>query len=367
MAAPVAGVCNPWITGADIDNTCCADLAKRSLAASFAVNLLYRLSGRQYPGTCTRTIRPCGVGCTAWARWPAYRDSWFPAYNTGTGWTSTGPALAYGGCGGRCHLPSVTLPGPVDPETVIVVIDGVTLDPTAYRVINYRRLERLDGGTWPCTQNLAADSGIGGDPGTFQVTYSYGRNPDAGGILAAQEYACEVAKHLCGAGDCQLPQRTRSVVRQGITFDLTTPLDFLDQGRTGVPLVDLWLTSVNPAKLARRATVRRLDTGTGPAAPAGLPAVGFYTVAGYADQLDQAEVEALIAANPDLLKVTYKTVAVSGVAVDGWYLHTGILAAFTGRDWPVIWEGTAAQIPVQGSGDTQFQVGDIAITRTSTL
>jgi hypothetical protein len=366
VAAPVAGVCAPWITGADIGAACCADLAKRASAAAFSVNLLYRLSGRQYPGLCQRTIRPCGVGCAAWARWPAYRDSWFPAYyNAGGGWTGGAPALAGCGCTNRCRLPSVTLPGPVTAVTE-VVIDGAVLDPSTYQVVGHRRLERLDGGTWPCSQNLAADAGVGGVPGTFQVTYTFGRNPDAGGILAAQEYGCEVAKHLCGASDCQLPQRTRSVVRQGITFDLTTPLDFLDQGRTGVPLVDLWLTSVNPAKLPRRATVRRFDTEVTSPTSTG-PSIGFYTVAGYADQVTEADILALIAAHPDLVKVTYQTAAVSGVPVDGWYLHNGTLASFTGRTWPVIWEGTAAQIPAQGVGAAQFQTGDIAITRITTL
>lgn len=367
MAVPVAGVCNPWLTGADIPSTCCADLAKRASAATFAVNVLFRLSGRQYPGICERTIRPCGVGCAAWARWPAYRDAWFPAYPNGGGWAGGAPALVGCGCNNRCRLPSVTLPGPVSAITEVVV-DGVALDPSAYQVVGYRRLERLDGGTWPCSQNLAADAGVDGDPGTFQVTYSYGRNPDGGGLVAAQEYACEIAKYLCGAtgSDCRLPQRTRSVVRQGVSFDITSPLDFLDKGRTGLSLVDAWLASVNPARLARRATVRRLDTEATPGGP-GLPAAGFYTVAGWADQITEADILALIAAHPDLVKVTYETPAVSGVPVAGWYLHGGTLASFTGRTWPVIWEGTAAQIPAQGTGDIQFQTGDLAITRATTL
>lgn len=368
MAAPVAGVCTPWITGADLPTTCCADLAKRASAATFAVNVLFRLSGRQYPGLCQRTIRPCGVGCGAWARWPAYRDAWWPAYLTSAGsWTGGAPSLAGCGCNNRCRLPSITLPGPVAAITEVVV-DGTVLDPSAYQVVAYRRLERLDGGTWPCSQALAANSAVGGDTGTFQVTFTYGRNPDGGGILAATEYACEIAKYLCGASasDCRLPQRTRSVIRQGVSFDITSPLDFLDKGRTGISLVDGWLASVNPARLPRRATIRRFDSDVGAAAP-GLPPVGFYTVAGFADQITEADVLALIAAHPDLVKVTYLTAGVSGVPVDGWYLHDETLATFTGRTWPVIWEGTAAQIPAQGAGDAQFQTGDLAITRVTTL
>lgn len=80
------------------------------------------------------------------------------------------------------------------------------------------------------------------------------------------------------------------------------------------------------------------------------------------------EIAAVIHADPArVVKATYRTIAVSGVDADGWYLHDGTLATFDDRGWPVIWEGTAAQIPPQGAGDTQFQTGDIAVTRASTL
>lgn len=90
---------------------------------------------------------------------------------------------------------------------------------------------------------------------------------------------------------------------------------------------------------------------------------GAVTVAGGA--LTMAEVTAAVAWRP--VKVTYLTAAVSGVPVDGWYTHDLVAATFTGRNWPVIWEGTAAQIPAQGTGDADLQTGDIAVTRTSTL
>lgn len=263
MPAPTAGPCAQWVTGADLDVACCADITTRNTAASVASIILYRLSGRQYPGACERTVRPCGVGCAGWGLWPAYRNHWWHAFQTSSGWewpvTPAGVPLA-GLCSGRCHLPSVVLPSPVQSVTQIVV-DGAVLSPAAYRVAGYRSLQRLDGLRWPCTQRLNLDSGVGGDTGTWQVTFQYGRLPDAGGIAAAKEYGCEIAKHLCsaGAGECKLPERTRTVVRQGITFDIETPLDFLDGGKTGLAFVDSWLASCNPAKLARRATVRRFD------------------------------------------------------------------------------------------------------------
>lgn len=261
MAAPTAGPCAPWITGSDIPTAACADPDKRALAASAASVILYRLSGRQYPGICERTIRPCGVGCGSWARWPAYRDHWWPATQTPSGtWSIPGgiPVLMGGQCDGRCRLPSVTLPGPIV-DVIEVVVDGVVLDPGAYQVVGWRRLERLDGETWPCTQSMAANSGPGGDPGTMQVTYRYGRLPDDAGMAAVIDYASEYAKLLCGNVEgCRLPRRTRSVVRQGISFEVTSNLDYLDKGRTGVETVDNWLVTVNPARLVRRSTVTRL-------------------------------------------------------------------------------------------------------------
>jgi hypothetical protein len=80
------------------------------------------------------------------------------------------------------------------------------------------------------------------------------------------------------------------------------------------------------------------------------------------------EIGAVIHADPArLVKATYRTTAVSGVDDDGWYLHDGTPVTFDDRDWPVMWEGTADQIPDQGTGDMDLQTGDIAVTRSSTL
>lgn len=89
------------------------------------------------------------------------------------------------------------------------------------------------------------------------------------------------------------------------------------------------------------------------------------TVTATAASVQYAQMQALAAPRP--IKATYLTAAVTGVATDGWYVHGPTPADFTGRDWPVIWEGTAAQIPTQGTGDTQLQTGDLVVTRTSTL
>lgn len=259
MAAPTVGPCSAWITDDDLDaGTCCADGTTLGRAATIASNILFRLSGRQYPGICERAVRPCGVGCASWARWPAYRDHWWSAERTAMGgwdWPVVPPVT--GGCAGGCHVPSVELPGPI---TAIneVLVDGEVVDPSAYRVRQYRYLERVDGYSWPCSQPMMSETT---EPGTFQVTYLYGRLPGEDGLAAARLYACEIAKALCPTtptGECRLPERTRTVVRQGISFDIEGDLTFLDGGKTGLGFVDAWLASVNPSHLPRRATVSRL-------------------------------------------------------------------------------------------------------------
>ncbi len=220
----------------------------------------------------------CGCGSPGWLQWPQGGWSYWVWDQAAAGWAF--PSLPYridgewwnlgSCCSGECALPSVLLPAPVGSVTE-VVIDGEVLDPSAYAVEQHRRLVRLDGNDWPCTQDRRRQSGAyanddppsindGSRDGTWQVTYSYGRVPDQSGLTAVSRFACEVAKFLCNADDCVLPQRLRTIVREGVSMDFADPLVFLDEGgRVGIYEVDLWLNSVNPGKLARRSTVRRLD------------------------------------------------------------------------------------------------------------
>lgn len=271
MAPPTLGPCADWITADDV-TACCTGLADAPDAAlldqaiTFATNILFRWSGRQFPGECERTLRPCAgdaCGCgntgldsgwswfwwdwnvSAWAAWLPFTYDSFPLC---------------GSCaGGVCDPPSVTLPAPVA-EVTSVVVDGVELDPSAYGVINYRTLVRLDGNAWPTSNDLTLDSGVGGDVGTWQVTYTYGRGPGPDGVTACALFACQVAQYLCNSNDpsCLLNDRVRQIVREGVTFSLEDLERLLDEGRTGIRLTDMWLESVNPNGNQRRARVSRL-------------------------------------------------------------------------------------------------------------
>jgi hypothetical protein len=56
----------------------------------------------------------------------------------------------------------------------------------------------------------------------------------------------------CTPGEtCSLPTRVSNVTRQGVSFTILDPFDFLTNGRTGLYTVDLFLSTYNPNGLRR--------------------------------------------------------------------------------------------------------------------
>jgi hypothetical protein len=86
------------------------------------------------------------------------------------------------------------------------------------------------------------------------VTYRFGTRPPALGRLAAKALADQYLLAYTGSDECMLPQRVTQVTRQGMSWTLLDPQDFLNKGRTGLYQVDLFLITVNPdgAKLRSR-------------------------------------------------------------------------------------------------------------------
>jgi hypothetical protein len=95
--------------------------------------------------------------------------------------------------------------------------------------------------------------------GTWSISYTQGSMPPPGGQMAAAMFACQIALNQCGGDDCVLPQRLKHITREGVQMDFADPLLFLDKGQVGIYEVDLWVKSVNPARLQRRAAVYRAD------------------------------------------------------------------------------------------------------------
>ncbi|MFF3665469.1 hypothetical protein [Microtetraspora malaysiensis] len=225
-----------------------------------AALILHRLSGMQY-GVCEVTVRPCGMDCNPGGGGPAFGPPFTPMINTAGGWINCWS----GGCGCEsacscCHVCKTTLVGPVQ-EIVEVRVDGQVVPPSAYRVDNHRELVRVDGLCWPTCPDLSAPIDLPGG-GAFGVTYTRGLPVDEAAGWAYATYACELIKACTNTSGCRLPKRIQSITREGVTMSFIDPLDYLDQGRTGLPEVDQWLMAVNPYGLRQRARVLSPDYST---------------------------------------------------------------------------------------------------------
>lgn len=236
--------CTPWATEADLCSPC-ADYANAGvLAGDFlqaASDVLFELSGRQFPGVCEGTIRPMGR-CHH-----VERNISLP----------TPRRSGAGGCGCSGFLFSL----PDYPVVAVseVRVDGAVIDPSLYRVDGNRVIVRLadaDGSNpgWPSDQRLDLPTTA---EGTWSISYSWGREPPPMGVTAAAVLACELAL-ACDPEtieDCRLPKKVTSITREGVTMVLS-PSDFLDSsGKTGLYEVDLFLGSYNPERIRRRPSV----------------------------------------------------------------------------------------------------------------
>jgi hypothetical protein len=229
---------------------CCPDWDQvperlQAVAQRRAQDLIWMLSGRRF-GLCTVTVRPCRTPCApppppAW--WSGV--GFYPAVVSGrmVNVAACGCRGSSCSCGPEC---SVRLaPGPVAAIDQVQV-DGVEVPADEYQVLDGRHLVRVGGGCWPDCQRFDRPDG---QPGTWSVTYRYGIPPPAGALAAAASYACELGKACTGSGRCRLPQRVQSITRDGVSMTMLDPLEFLEQGRTGLPEVDTWLAAVNPNSL----------------------------------------------------------------------------------------------------------------------
>lgn len=191
-----------------------------------ASELLYTLSGRQFSGECESavTLREIRAGVCGWSD---YGDAW--------SWGAF--RVPWGGSGKRM----VALPDPPVTSITSVKIGGIDVDPDIYTAkLPAGLLERR--GTWP-------------QDGTLEVVYSHGIQPPIGGTNSAVLLAAELAKAYKGDNTCKLPQRLANVSREGVTVAFLDNFESLKDMRTGLYPVDLWLTSVNPKGLTRRARV----------------------------------------------------------------------------------------------------------------
>lgn len=200
------------------DNDCASPSQLDSLN-EWAISDLWAATGKVF-GTCPVSVFPCN--------------------NNAVICGSCNQAFRQCGC---WTVSEVKLPGPVASVTEVVV-NGVTLDSTAYRIDDYEWLVRLDGGSWPTNADPI-------DPDSFRVDYNRGITPPAGAANVAGLLVC--SRSPCNNSGCKIPKNTTQLTRQGVAMvrgiNSQTSRPWYTYPETvsifGIDAVDQWVRNVN--------------------------------------------------------------------------------------------------------------------------
>lgn len=263
---------NPFFSGpcADWEPLWCGELSAAAMAVTgdavtMATEILWQMSGQRF-GLCEVTLRPCRSSC---AEGYGTLGDWWSGVGTtprlsGGGprpWWSNGVWFNVCGlCSGGCSctwLEEALLPAPT--RTVEAVrVDGITLNPSQYRVDENRKLVRTDGTAWPMCQDMAKGDD---QPGTWSVTITVGEDVPVLARRAVADLAAEFAKD-CAGEECQVPYDITLLSRQGVTLDFGNPnVERIDPivRMLGLRMVRLFLATYNPHGLQSRGKVYDVD------------------------------------------------------------------------------------------------------------
>jgi hypothetical protein len=229
----------PWVSSYDLYDP--AD-PNADVAIQFASDVLFQLAGQRFAGVrsvveryyaaCPRHFRTSTEVTRAWIN-GVRCDSLRRGYDCRTLLLRGGPVHA---------LVSVHR----------VAYDGTLalVDPIEYELIGSRMLRPIGGLGWTLGADLA-------------VKYTYGEVPTAAAKAACIELANNICWSMSGDTRCQLPTRVTQMTRQGVSWTLLDPHEFMADGRTGIYTIDLFLKTVNPAKALKRSKVFSPDLPTG--------------------------------------------------------------------------------------------------------
>ncbi len=265
MAAPAIKTTDPWCVIADLparatDNDYNLDLTPSGEVFDWiqvASDILFEFTRRRWPGVTTRTIRPVidDISTRLVDVHVVYGGAFVGSLVQGYARTDIGTHTVDG-------VSEILLPNPPAVSIGEVLIDGVAVASARYRIDDFRRLVYLPtaGETrsaWPAWQDL--DKAATED-GTWEVTYNHGTPPPEGGVRACAHLATEmaIAASPTTAGQSRLPSRITNLSRQGISATILDPLDLFDDAKTGLPIVDIWVASVNLGAKRRTGRVYRL-------------------------------------------------------------------------------------------------------------
>ena len=222
-----------WITPEELGSDY-EDLEFAQEACESASFLMWALSGRKFHGMFRVTERYCTVERTMDERFLLASNAFYAL-----------PESAYLMRGEDIGQRQIYLRGrPVRTiHAVYNVRTGEALDPSTYSAWD-RAFVKFGG---PLSEDIDID-------------YSYGSKVPSAGKMAARHMAIQFALLWSGREDeCTLPERVTSVTRQNVSWTLLDNQDFIDELKTGIYTVDLFLKSVNPDKARQRAKVFSVD------------------------------------------------------------------------------------------------------------
>lgn len=237
---------NLWIQATELGDYSYTEYSEE--AVQVASNLLWAMSGRKYTGVTTVTER---YTCTLRNNRMGPSDRTNSAvlfggdvYNIPSGDYDEYSELVADGLSPDARI---KLRGrPVTKVHTLRNKTGTILDPSSYYLVDHSTLHIRAGTPWtPCN---------------VEITYSYGIPVPVAGKMAARKLAIEFARLWAGDEMCELPQRVTSVSRQGVSYTILDNQEFIDELRTGLYEIDLFLKTVNPDNARRKAKVFSVDT-----------------------------------------------------------------------------------------------------------
>jgi hypothetical protein len=151
-------------------------------------------------------------------------------------------------------LHTVELPAPVA-SIVQIKVDGAILPTGSYAVYDQRTLIRTDGAAWPLCNDLNL---MDTQAGTWSVTATVGTEIPELGRMAVGELTEQFARACLNDG-CQLPSPVQALVRQGVSMTFLDPTQVFGDGKVGLYLCDLFISTVNPGGISARAQAIDVD------------------------------------------------------------------------------------------------------------
>lgn len=227
----------------------------RQSAESMATELLNRWTGRAY-GLCSYVVRPTKdtQDCEKYSpgaldftsrTLARSRTPWTPALIGGKWYNLTCSSCRGSSATADLHAwQGVSLPRPLH-EVTAVWVNGEKLESGQYVVIEGVVYPAGDT-VFPENQDLSGNYHT--DTNTFAIEFTHGTTPPMAGQIAAGVLSLEIMRSLCKDTGCKLPERLQSITRQGVTMGFVDTFEGLEDGKTGLWLVDSWVSSLRGAK-----------------------------------------------------------------------------------------------------------------------